>query len=98
MRAVVAFTLVLATIVALSTGATARNGAPRQAQAESDCMTDPLGPVPDWTIVVMGDLNLMNTDSEGRIVSGATRPCSPSGSPRSTRSTPTASISLSAAT
>ena len=51
-------------------GATARNGAPRQAQAESDCMTDPLGPVPDWNIVVMGDLNLMNTDSEGRIVVG----------------------------
>ena len=70
MRAVVALTLVLATIVALSTGATARNGAPRQAQAESDCMTDPLGPVPDWNIVVMGDLNLMNTDSEGRIVVG----------------------------
>ena len=70
MRAVVALTLVLATIVALSTGATARNGAPRQAQAESDCMTDPLGPVPDWNIVVMGDLNLMNTDSEGRIVIG----------------------------
>ena len=69
-RAVVALTLVLATIVALSTGATARNGAPRQAQAESDCMTDPLGPVPDWNIVVMGDLNLMNTDSEGRIVVG----------------------------
>ena len=33
-------------------------------------MTDPLGPVPDWNIVVMGDLNLMNTDSEGRMVIG----------------------------
>ncbi len=30
----------------------------------------PLGPVPDWNIVVMGDLNLMNTDSEGRMVIG----------------------------
>jgi choice-of-anchor A domain-containing protein/uncharacterized repeat protein (TIGR01451 family) len=69
-RAVVALTLVLAAIVALSTGATARNGAPRQAQADSDCMADPLGPVPAWNIVTMGDLNLMNTDSEGRIVVG----------------------------
>ena len=33
-------------------------------------MVDPLGPVPDWNIVVMGDLDLMNTDSEGRIVVG----------------------------
>ena len=33
-------------------------------------MTDPLGPVPDYSIVTMGDLDLMNTDSEGRIVVG----------------------------
>jgi len=69
-RAVVALSVVLATIVAFgSSGATARK-APRQAQATDDCMVDPLGPVPEWNIVTMGDLDLMNTDSEGRIVVG----------------------------
>jgi choice-of-anchor A domain-containing protein len=71
-RAVVAFSLVLAVIVAVSPGAGARQGqqAPRAAQDSDECMTDPLGPVPDYSIVVMGDLNLMNTDAEGRMVIG----------------------------
>ena len=33
-------------------------------------MTDPLGPVPNYTIVTYGDLDLTNTDSEGRMVVG----------------------------
>ena len=71
-RAVVAFSVVLALIVAVSPGAGARQGpqAPRAAQSDDDCMDNPLGPVPDYSIVVMGDLNLMNTDSEGRMVIG----------------------------
>ena len=64
------FTVVLALVVALgSPGAGARK-APQKAQSTDDCMDLPLGPVPDWNVVVMGDLNLMNTDSEGRMVIG----------------------------
>ena len=61
---VVLVTVLLASAVAIwSPGATAQ-------RAESDCMDDPLGPVPAYNIVTMGDLDLMNTDSEGRIVVG----------------------------
>ena len=70
MRAVVAFTVVLALVVAFGSSGAGASKAPQKAQASDDCMTDPLGPVPDWNIVVMGDLNLMNTDSEGRMVIG----------------------------
>jgi len=69
-RAVVAFTLVLALVVAFGSAGAGARKAPQKAQATDDCMDLPLGPVPDWNIVVMGDLNLQNTDSEGRMVIG----------------------------
>jgi choice-of-anchor A domain-containing protein/uncharacterized repeat protein (TIGR01451 family) len=55
---------VLATIVVLS--------APRAgAQATDDgCMDDPLGPAQDFEITAFGDLNLMNTDTEGPMAVG----------------------------
>ena len=70
-RAVLAFTVVLALVVAFgSSGAAARQGAAEGAGHRRLHGPIPLGPVPDWNIVVMGDLNLMNTDSEGRMVIG----------------------------
>ncbi len=54
----------LATVVVLSTP-----GA--KAQETPDCMDDPLGSAQDFTITAFGDLNLMNTDTEGALaVSG----------------------------
>ncbi len=71
MRAVVAFTVVLALVVAFGSSGAGASKAPQKAQAVRRLHgPDPLGPVPDWNIVVMGDLNLMNTDSEGRMVIG----------------------------
>ena len=61
-------------------------------------MTDPLGPVPDWNIVVMGDLNLMNTDSEGRIVIGRDATLRTSAWPRAIRTTRAGSTSRSGVT
>ena len=58
----------------------------------NDCMVDPLGPVPAWNIVVLGDLNLMNNGRWPRAGSPR-RPghhgCSRSASPRCSRSTAT---------
>jgi|SRR5215217_2010344 len=56
--------LAVATVVLAALVATGAARAP--AQEESDCMTDPLGPVPAYSIVTLGDLDLMNTDAEGR--------------------------------
>ena len=63
----VGVTLLLAAIVGLSSPRAAPEAV---AQAASDCMDDPLGAAGDWTIVVFADLNLMNSDSEGRIAVG----------------------------
>jgi choice-of-anchor A domain-containing protein/uncharacterized repeat protein (TIGR01451 family) len=56
--------ILLSAIVALS--------APRAgAQAkDDDCMDDPLGSAQDFTITAFGDLNLMNTDTEGAMAVG----------------------------
>jgi choice-of-anchor A domain-containing protein len=34
------------------------------------CMDDPLGPAPDWNVLVHGDMVQSNTDSEGRVAVG----------------------------
>src|SRR5690348_11278696 len=45
--------------------------APRAiAQDETDCMDDPLGSAQDFEITAFGDLNLMNTDTEGPMAVG----------------------------
>jgi choice-of-anchor A domain-containing protein len=73
MRAVAVAVAVLLTS-ALAVAVALGTAGPRiaQAPADSDCMTSPLGPVPDANIniVVQNDLNLKYTDSEGRIVVG----------------------------
>jgi choice-of-anchor A domain-containing protein/uncharacterized repeat protein (TIGR01451 family) len=38
--------------------------------ADVDCMTQPLGPIDTWSIVVNGDLEQSNTDAEGRVAAG----------------------------
>ena len=98
MRAVIAFTVVLALVVAFGSSGAGASKAPQKAQATDDCMDLPLGPVPDWNIVVMGDLNLMNTDSEGRMVIGRDATLRSSAWPRATRTTPAGSTSRSGAT
>lgn len=35
-----------------------------------DCMTQPMGPIDTWSIVVNGDLEQSNTDAEGRVAAG----------------------------
>src|ERR1041384_7871243 len=38
--------------------------------ADVGCMTQPLGPIDTWSIVVNGDLTQSNTDAEGRVAAG----------------------------
>src|SRR5262245_6653306 len=38
--------------------------------ADVECMSQPLGPIDSWSIVVNGDLELSNTDAEGRVAAG----------------------------
>src|SRR6478609_5665037 len=61
--------MVLSAVVALGVSA------PRAAmvaarQADDDCMDDPLGPVPAYSVVTHGDFDEMNTGSDGRMVVG----------------------------
>jgi choice-of-anchor A domain-containing protein/uncharacterized repeat protein (TIGR01451 family) len=57
---------VLAAVVALS----APRGVVAQGAVEHDCEENPLGPVPDWDMVVMGDVNWKAGETEGRAVVG----------------------------
>ena len=49
--------------------------APRDVEAqdaggESDCMVDPLGPVSEYDVVTLGDVNWTTGETEGRMVVG----------------------------
>ncbi len=59
-------------VVVVALGTQGASGQRQLRQADSDCMTDPLGPVPaaNVNIVTRNDLDLKYTDSEGRIVVG----------------------------
>jgi choice-of-anchor A domain-containing protein/uncharacterized repeat protein (TIGR01451 family) len=54
---------VLVVLLALVLAASAR-------AADVTCMTQPLGPIDTWSIVVQGDLRQENTDAEGRVAAG----------------------------
>ena len=61
--------MVLSAVVAL--GASAPRAATVAArQADDDCMDDPLGPVPAYSVVTRGDFEEMNSESDGRMVIG----------------------------
>ena len=66
MRWWVSVAAVLAAVVALS----APRGVDAQPAQESDCMDLPLGPVPEWDMVVLGDANWNAGENEGRAVVG----------------------------
>jgi choice-of-anchor A domain-containing protein/uncharacterized repeat protein (TIGR01451 family) len=57
----------LAAVVAISAP---RGVAAQDTGDEADCMDLPLGPVPDWDMVVLGDVNWANGENEGRAVVG----------------------------
>lgn len=38
--------------------------------ADVECMSQPLGPIDSWSIVVNGDLEMSNSDAEGRVAAG----------------------------
>src|ERR1700712_3097774 len=59
-------TLFLGAVVAFSLSA------PRAvvAQSDSDCMVDPLGPAPGYSVVTLGDFAQTNTESDGKMVVG----------------------------
>src|SRR3954447_335575 len=40
------------------------------AQSGSDCMVDPLGPVPGYSVVTLGDFAETNTETDGKLVIG----------------------------
>src|SRR4051794_38452768 len=55
----------LAFLVAIAAGTTSAASA-----ADVDCMTQPLGPIDTWSIVVRGDLQQTNSQAEGRVAAG----------------------------
>src|SRR3954471_14140439 len=55
----------LAFLVAMAAGTTSAASA-----ADVDCMTQPLGPIDTWSIVVRGDLQQTNSQAEGRVAAG----------------------------
>ena len=61
--------MVLSCVVAV--GVTAPRAATVAAkQADDDCMDNPLGPVPAYSVVTQGDFEEMNSESDGRVVVG----------------------------
>jgi choice-of-anchor A domain-containing protein/uncharacterized repeat protein (TIGR01451 family) len=69
---VAAVAVLLASTMAVAVAVGMQDRAVAQLPPDTDCMTDPLGPVPDANIdiVVRNDLDLKYTDSEGRMVVG----------------------------
>lgn len=61
---------VLATIVAFGVSAQGATRVAAQQDDGEDCMENPLGPVPAYSIVVRGDLDETNTEADGRMVVG----------------------------
>src|SRR5262245_35278213 len=69
MRLWFALSAVLATIVVMSAAGTSAK--PRTAAKQtSDCMVDPLGPLPGYSVITNGDFSEQNTESDGRMVVG----------------------------
>ena len=61
--------MVLSAVVALGVSAP-RAATVAARQADDDCMDNPLGPVPAYSVVTHGDFEEMNTESDGRMVVG----------------------------
>ena len=86
--------VVLAAVVALS----APRGVEAQGAVKHECEKDPLGPVPDWDMVVLGDVNWKAGETEGRAVVGRDARFESSASARGCRSTARGWTSRSAVT
>src|SRR5687767_11801629 len=43
---------------------------PASTAQDTECIENPLGPAPDWTLIIHGDLIQSNTDSQGRVAVG----------------------------
>ena len=61
--------MVLSAVVALGVSAP-RAATVAARQADDDCMDNPLGPVPAYSVVTHGDFEESNTESDGRMVVG----------------------------
>src|SRR5687767_1586990 len=61
-----AMLLMAASVVAISAPA----DPPARAAQDLRCVENPLGPAPEWTLIIHGDLVQSNSDSEGRVAVG----------------------------
>ena len=67
MRLLAVLTTLAALVVALTSG---RATPQAVAQDDPDCIENPLGPVPGYSIVTLADVTMTNTESDGQLVAG----------------------------
>src|ERR1700760_4442543 len=60
--------IVVTCLLAAIVGGSSSPGA--AAQTETDCMTDPLGPLPGYSVITAGDVNVQNSETDGRLAAG----------------------------